>query len=94
MSQTKLLIPTLDDAPGADHALEGLAARIGRVELAAVFQPAAVLGGDQGALDRGLAIAYLQVFNAQFITHFACPVGCRGLRFRKKRGALQQPCAS
>src|SRR5690606_29010049 len=40
-------VPALDHPASTDHALERLAAGEGGVELAAIFQGAAVLGGDQ-----------------------------------------------
>lgn len=63
ISQTKLLIPAFDDPARTDHALEGFAARVGRVELGTVFQPAAVLSGDQRALDYLFAIAWMDIFD-------------------------------
>ena len=54
---------------GADHTLERLAAAVGRVEFSAVFQPSAVLGGDQRAFDGGFAIAWLKVDDLQFVIH-------------------------
>ena len=69
MYLTKILVPALDHPAGTDHALEGLAARPGRVELAAVGQPAGVLGGDQGAFDHGLAVAFLDLGDVQFLSH-------------------------
>lgn len=74
VSQAKSLIPALDYPAGADHALERLAAREGGVELAAVLQPAAVVGGDQRALDRLLAVAGVQVFDDQFAAHVGFPL--------------------
>src|SRR5690606_32763249 len=73
LSLIKILIPTLDHPTGADHALERLAAREGRVELTAVGQPAAILGSDQGALDHGFSVAGLQVFDDQFVSHVRVP---------------------
>ncbi|MNE93216.1 hypothetical protein D3C80_1910390 [compost metagenome] len=62
-------IPALDHSAGADHALERLAAVVGRVELCTVLQVAVVVGGDQSTLDRFLAVAQLNVFNPQFVAH-------------------------
>lgn len=63
------LLPALDHPAGADHALERLAAIIGRVEDAAVFELAVVLRGDQGAFDHGLAVAKLDVYDPKFVAH-------------------------
>ena len=63
------LVPPFDHPTGTDHALEGLAARPGRIELAAVGQPAGVLSGDQGAFDGGLAVAVDEVDDLQFAAH-------------------------
>lgn len=65
----KLLLPALDHAAGADHALKRFATAVGRVELAAVFQPAGVLGSDQCAFDGGLTLAHLKIDYLQFIIH-------------------------
>src|SRR3990167_1025348 len=62
-------IPALDHPTGADHALEGLAAIIGGVELAAIFKKPIVLGGDQRPLDHFLAITQLNIFDHQFVAH-------------------------
>ncbi|CAI8803020.1 hypothetical protein EMIT0P395_10208 [Pseudomonas sp. IT-P395] len=63
------LIPTLDHPPGANHALKRFATAVGRIELAAVFQPTRVLGGDQRAFDGGFAFADLKIDYLQFIIH-------------------------
>ena len=47
-------IPALDHAPGAYHALEWLATRVGAVELRAVAQRAAVLRRDERAFTTAL----------------------------------------
>jgi hypothetical protein len=57
------LIPAFDNTAGADYALEGFAFFVGGVELGAVFEPAGVVGGDEGTLDDGFAIARVQVLN-------------------------------
>lgn len=61
------LVPAFDDAAGADDALEGFAFAVGRIEFGAVFEPAGVVGGDEGAFDDSFAIANMQVFNDQFV---------------------------
>jgi hypothetical protein len=63
----KALIPAFNDAAGADDALERFAFAVGGIEFGAVFEPAGVVGGDEGAFDEGFAVAMLQVFNNQFI---------------------------
>lgn len=60
------LIPAFDDASGADDALEGFAFFVGGVELGAIFEPAGVVGGDEGAFDDGFAAAGLEVFDNEF----------------------------
>jgi hypothetical protein len=65
----KKLFPALDHPAGANHALKGFATAVGRIELAAVFQPTGVMGGDQRAFDGGLALAHLEIDYLQFIIH-------------------------
>src|SRR5690606_1887557 len=52
-----------------NHALERFAPAVGRIELGAVFQPAAVLGRDQRAFDSGFAVTRLDVDDVQFVAH-------------------------
>jgi hypothetical protein len=59
----------IDHATGADHALERLAPAVGGVELRTVFQPAAVLGGDQCAFDGCFAVARLEVNHLKLVIH-------------------------
>src|SRR5690606_18820913 len=54
------------------------------VELGAVLQPAGVLGGDQGALDHGLAVARPDVLDLQLLAHRSSLAGCAG---RGRQGA-------
>ena len=61
------LVPAFDDAAGADDALEGFAFAVGGIEFGAVFEPAGVVGGDEGAFDDGFAVAKVQVFNNEFV---------------------------
>ena len=61
------LVPAFDDAAGADNALEGFVFAVGGIEFGAVFEPAGVVGGDEGAFDDGFAVAKLQVFNDEFV---------------------------
>ena len=82
------LIPALDHSPRTDHALEGFAALIGRVEAAAILKKAAVLGSDQRPLDGGLAFTQLDIFDTKFVAHHclwkaASPVAATGALFRR-----------
>jgi len=61
------LIPAFDHAAGADNALERFVFAEGGIEFGAVFEPAGVVGGDEGAFDDGFAVANLQVFNDEFV---------------------------
>src|SRR3989338_4842821 len=62
-------VPALDHQPGADHALEGLAALVGRVEAGAILQETVVLGADQGTFDHFLTLTQLDVDHLQFVVH-------------------------
>lgn len=73
MSLTEKMVPAFDYPAGTDHALERLTARPGRVELAAIGQPAGVLGGDQGTFDGGFAVSLDQVDDLQFLAHGYTP---------------------
>lgn len=61
------LIPAFNHAAGADNALERFVFAEGGIEFGAVFEPAGVVGGDEGAFDDGFAVANLQVFNDEFV---------------------------
>ena len=61
------LIPAFNHAAGADHALEGFVVAVGGIEFGAVFEPAGLVGGDEGAFDDGFAVAKLQVFNDELV---------------------------
>src|SRR5690606_18192382 len=87
------LVPALDHSPGADHALERLAALVGGVEDGAVFQRATVLGGDQRALDHFLALAGLDVLDQQFVTHSSPRIRGKGGAFWQESGRLARPVA-
>src|SRR3990167_5099985 len=63
------LVPALDHPAGADHALEGFAAIIGGIELAAIFEKSVVLGGDQRTSDHFPAVTQLNIFDHQFVAH-------------------------
>ena len=56
-------VPALDDMALAERKLERVVAILGGIELAAIFEETAVMGGDQGALDGSLAVAQLNIFN-------------------------------
>ena len=62
-----MLLPPLDHAASADHALERFAPLPGGIEHRAIFQGAGVLGGDQRALDHGFAVAQADVGDLQFV---------------------------
>jgi len=47
--------------------LEGFVFAVGGIEFGAVFEPAGVVGGDEGAFDDGFAVANVQVFNDEFV---------------------------
>ncbi|MOA34512.1 hypothetical protein D3C78_1558880 [compost metagenome] len=82
-------IPALDDATGADHALEGFAATVGRIEFGAVFEGAAVLGGDQRTFDYAFAVALFQVDDLQLFIHGGIPRVIQARGFRRNPGAWQ-----
>ena len=60
------LVPTFDDAAGADDALEGFAFAVGGIEFGAVGEPAGVVGGDEGAFDHGFTSAGYEILDNQF----------------------------
>ncbi|MNV35067.1 hypothetical protein D3C71_1265030 [compost metagenome] len=63
------LVPALDDPPGADHALEGFATTVRRVEFGPVLQPATVLGGDQCAFYGGFSVTHLKIDYLKLVIH-------------------------
>src|SRR5471030_16806 len=64
------LFPTLDHPPSPNHALKRFATAVGGIEFGAVFQPSAILSGDQRAFDRCFAVAQLKVDYLKLIIHY------------------------
>lgn len=89
MSFSTKLVPPLDHAASADHALKRFAPFPGGIEHRAIFQGACVLGGDQRALDHGFAVAQADVCDLQFIvTHRVLIEGVKRLGFSQNRMGL------
>ena len=70
------LVPALDNTPGADHALERLAALPRGVEHGAILQGAGVLGGDQCTLDYAFTVAEADVGDLEFVVVHGDLLGC------------------